>query len=247
MPDRAEEWRPFVGGARGRCRRGVSRSPARKGEARARAEGTSCTGDLVRRALVRSLLAAGAGARLHLLRREARSARLRRRGRSARSRKNLNVDEQWDLAQWYNVVNVEVEAKPFPNGLGPIEILEFYVRAEARYDCVWTRACGIFPSVNTYGDRAERLPNRLIDGDAAGFTGTLTQRRHAPGVERGPQQLPARLPRRSAAPRARAAALRPAARLREPVRQRLGPQRGVRAAARGTAATTRRPTTSTAS
>ena len=88
--------------------------------------------------------------------------------------KNLNVNEQWDLAQWYNIASVELEAKPFPNGIGPIEILEFYVRAEARYDCVWTRACGIFPSVNTYGDRAERLPNRVIKGDYAGFTGTLS-------------------------------------------------------------------------
>ena len=87
--------------------------------------------------------------------------------------KNLNVNEEWDLSQWYNIANIEVEAKPFPNGLGPVEILEFYVRGEVRYDCVWTRACGIFPSVNTYGDRAERLPKRLINGDYAGFTGTL--------------------------------------------------------------------------
>jgi hypothetical protein len=100
--------------------------------------------------------------------------------------KDLSFDEQWDVAQWYNIVNVELEAKPFPNGVGPVEILEFYVRAEARYDCVWTRACGIFPSVNTYGDRAERLPNRLIDGDSAGFTGTLRNgdTRRASNVDR---------------------------------------------------------------
>jgi len=105
--------------------------------------------------------------------------------------KNLNVSEQWDLAQWYNIANVEVEAKPFPNGVGPIEILEFYVRAEVRYDCVWTRACGIFPSVNTYGDRAERLPNRIINGDSAGFTGTLQNgdTRLASNVDRNNYQL----------------------------------------------------------
>jgi hypothetical protein len=105
--------------------------------------------------------------------------------------KNLNVDEQWDLAQWYNIANVELEAKPLPNGIGPIEILEFYVRAEVRYDCVWTRACGMFPSVNTYGDRAERLPDRVINGDSAGFTGTLQNgdTRLASNVDRNNYQL----------------------------------------------------------
>ena len=37
------------------------------------------------------------------------------------------------------------------------------VRVEGRYDCLWTRACGLFNSVDTYGDRAERLPNRLAE------------------------------------------------------------------------------------
>jgi hypothetical protein len=87
--------------------------------------------------------------------------------------KNFNPNDGFDLAQWYNVLSVEVEAKPFPNGLGPLEILEFYLRAEARYDCVWTHACGLFPSVNAYGNNAEKLPGRLIDGDQAGYTGSL--------------------------------------------------------------------------
>ncbi|RIK99955.1 MAG: hypothetical protein DCC71_19635 [Proteobacteria bacterium] len=86
---------------------------------------------------------------------------------------DLDPDEEFDLAQWYHVLNLEFEAKPFPNGIGPLEIVEFYVRAEARYDCVWTRGCGMFPSVNTYGNRAEHLPPRLIDGDQPGWTGTL--------------------------------------------------------------------------
>ena len=111
--------------------------------------------------------------------------------------KDLSVDEQWDLSQWYNIVNLELEATPFPKGLGKLEILTFYVRAEARYDCVWTRACGMFPSVNTYGNRAEQLPNRLIDGDAAGRTGSLanSDSRLASDVDRDNFQLANRFDR----------------------------------------------------
>jgi len=86
---------------------------------------------------------------------------------------DFDAEEEFDLAQWYNVFSLELEAKPFPRGLGPLEIVEFFVRAEARYDCVWTRACGLFPSVNTYGNRAEHLPPRLINGRQAGWAGSL--------------------------------------------------------------------------
>ena len=86
---------------------------------------------------------------------------------------DLDPEEEFDLAQWYNVVNLELEAKPFPRGIGPLEIVEFYVRGEARYDCLWTRGCGMFPSVDTYGNRAEHLPPRLIDARLSGRAGTL--------------------------------------------------------------------------
>jgi hypothetical protein len=88
--------------------------------------------------------------------------------------KNLNPDQEFDLAQWYNVFDLELEAKPFPNGIGPLEIVEFYARFEARYDCIWTHGCGMFPSVDTYGNRADHLPPRLIDGRYRGFAGQLT-------------------------------------------------------------------------
>jgi hypothetical protein len=99
---------------------------------------------------------------------------------------NLSYRNEFDLSQWYNVLSLEVEAKPFPNGVGPLEIVEFFVRGEARYDCVWTRACGLFPSVNTYGNRAEHLPDRLIDGRYRGFAGALEDgdRRYFTQVDR---------------------------------------------------------------
>ena len=91
-----------------------------------------------------------------------------------------------DLAQWYHVLNVELEANLFPDGIGPLEIVEAFVRVEARYDCVWTHACGIFPSVNTYGNGARHLPKHLIDGHQAGYTGALANgdRRRYAGLNR---------------------------------------------------------------
>jgi len=87
------------------------------------------------------------------------------------------LDEQFgdnlDLAQWYNVVNLEVEVDILPDGWGPIDLLQAYVRVEGRYDCVWKRGCGMFRSVNTYGDRAKRLPDRLSDGATQDYAGVL--------------------------------------------------------------------------
>ncbi|MGH0028630.1 MAG: DUF1302 family protein [Myxococcota bacterium] len=87
--------------------------------------------------------------------------------------KNYDVAKELDMAQWYLIGNVELELDIAPEGFGPINLLSGYVRAEVRYDCVWTNACGMFKSVNTYGDRAERLPERLSDGHKLGFRGAL--------------------------------------------------------------------------
>ncbi len=43
------------------------------------------------------------------------------------------------------------------------------MRVDVRYDCVWTRGCGIFSSADAFGDRAKKLPKRLNDGRRAGY------------------------------------------------------------------------------
>ena len=89
--------------------------------------------------------------------------------------KNYSTDDNIDLAQWYNILNLEVESNLLPkNGWGPIEIAHFYSRIEARFDCVWYHACEIFPSVNVYGNDAEHLPKRLINARESGQTGALS-------------------------------------------------------------------------
>ena len=120
------------------------------------------------------------------------------------------------------------EAVP-ERGIGPLEIVEFYVRAEARYDCVWTRACGLFPSVNTYGNRAKHLPPRLIDGRQAGLGRRAADRRPPLLTQVDRDNYRARERATSAAQRSGAAALPGGARLRELVRQQLRPEPGLRA------------------
>jgi hypothetical protein len=74
-----------------------------------------------------------------------------------------------DLTQWYHILNIEAEADFAPDGIGPFDVFQGFMRIEVRYDCVWTRACGIFSSVDAFGDGAKRLPRRLNDGRRAGF------------------------------------------------------------------------------
>jgi hypothetical protein len=85
--------------------------------------------------------------------------------------RNLDGTDDWDLTQWYQVLNLEIELDIAPGGWGPFDVLSAYARVEGRYDCVWRRACHLFPSADTYGDRSAHLPKRLSDSRATGYTG----------------------------------------------------------------------------
>jgi hypothetical protein len=89
--------------------------------------------------------------------------------------RDFDFSDDLDLTQWYNVFALETELDFAPDGWGPFDVLQGFVRVEVRYDCVWTRGCGIFSSADAYGDRARKLPKRLNDGRRGGFrsTGTL--------------------------------------------------------------------------
>ncbi|HTY16407.1 MAG TPA: hypothetical protein VMH82_01635, partial [Myxococcota bacterium] len=87
--------------------------------------------------------------------------------------KDLSVENNIDLAQWYNVLNIQADVNWAPNGWGPFDVLHSYIRVEARYDCVWTQACGIFPSANAFGNDPERLPGYKTDGRRNGWDGSV--------------------------------------------------------------------------
>ena len=78
-----------------------------------------------------------------------------------------------DLAQWYHILSIETEYDFAPDGWGPFDVLSGFVRLEVRYDCVWKRACGIFPSADAFGDRVSHLPGYKTNGHRTGFSGNL--------------------------------------------------------------------------
>jgi hypothetical protein len=90
-----------------------------------------------------------------------------------------DFDEDWDLTQWYNILNIEIEADIASDGFGPFDLVSAYARVEARYDCVWTHACSMFDSANAFGSRSRygRLPERLVDGKRSGYTATALNSR----------------------------------------------------------------------
>ncbi len=84
---------------------------------------------------------------------------------------DLSYADDFDVSQMAHVLNLEVEAALAPNGFGPFDLVSAFARIEARYDCVWTRGCGLFPSINAYGDGAKRYPKRLHNGRRFGYVG----------------------------------------------------------------------------
>ncbi len=86
--------------------------------------------------------------------------------------RDYSLADDVDLTQWYQILNIEIEANIAEDGFGPFDLVTGFVRLEGRYDCVWRRGCGLFPNASVYGDRPERQPKRLSDGRRAGFRST---------------------------------------------------------------------------
>lgn len=74
-----------------------------------------------------------------------------------------DFQDDFDLTQWYNVVNLEAELEILQDTWGPIDLINGFIRLEGRFDCIYSRGCGLVSGVNTFGDRAKRLPRRLSD------------------------------------------------------------------------------------
>lgn len=96
---------------------------------------------------------------------------------------NDNFSENTDLTQWQSILNIETEIDILPDGLGPVSGLSAFARVEVRYDCVWTRACGMARSADTFGNRANKLPVRLGDARSSNSTGQLQ-------ASAAPEELP---------------------------------------------------------
>jgi hypothetical protein len=95
--------------------------------------------------------------------------------------RDYDFSDDWDLSQWWNVLNLEIEANLAPDGWGPFDVISVFGRIEVRYDCVWTGACTMFDSADAYAfSRHGRLPKRLMDARRTGYQGTsyIGDRRH---------------------------------------------------------------------
>ena len=86
---------------------------------------------------------------------------------------NEDFSEDWDVAQWYQVLDVEFDLNIIDDTWLGIDHLSAFVRLEVRYDCVYTHGCGMFRSINTYGNKAQSLPRRLSSGDKVDTAGVL--------------------------------------------------------------------------
>lgn len=86
---------------------------------------------------------------------------------------NEDYSEDWDVAQWYQVLNVELELDIIDDTWMGIDLLSAFVRLEVRYDCVYSQGCGMFESINAYGNDSQSLPRRLSSGNDEDVAGEL--------------------------------------------------------------------------
>ena len=88
--------------------------------------------------------------------------------------RDYSPNDGYHLAQWYNILNLELEWDAAPQGWGPFDLVSGFLRAEVRYDCVWTGGCYMLPGYkNRYGVDAERLPRRLSNARKHGLVGVI--------------------------------------------------------------------------
>jgi hypothetical protein len=86
---------------------------------------------------------------------------------------NSNYSDQWDVSQWYQVFNLELEMDILQDPIGILDTVSGYARLEVRYDCVYSRGCGMFRSINAYGDRSKSLPDRLNNAHDLTYIGAV--------------------------------------------------------------------------
>jgi len=88
--------------------------------------------------------------------------------------RDFDFSDDWDLTQFWNILNIEIEANVAPDGWGPFDVISVFGRIEVRYDCVWTGGCSMFDSADAYAySRYGKLPKRLSDARRTGYQGTL--------------------------------------------------------------------------
>src|SRR5262245_11415479 len=84
---------------------------------------------------------------------------------------DFNAKNKIDMYGWLQVLNIEAEAELAPDGWGPFDMVAAFSRVEVKYDCVWSHACGMFQSVDAFGNDPKNLPHRVQTGRRLGLAG----------------------------------------------------------------------------
>ncbi|HME69387.1 MAG TPA: DUF1302 family protein, partial [Myxococcota bacterium] len=103
---------------------------------------------------------------------------------------NPDLNTQWDLSQWRNILRVEIETDLAPKGFLFFDAASFYTRFVVSYDCVWTHACGLFPNADAYGDRTGLVPSYYMTGHRNGWVGDNPAVNPFNGNSSGPGRAP---------------------------------------------------------
>ena len=104
---------------------------------------------------------------------------------------SANWSDQFDLTQWYNILNLEFELDLAPDGFEPLfDSASAYVRTEVRFDCVYYDGCGMISAVNTYGNDSRNLPERLSGGRQLLSAGSLAASQSQRDVFTAPTDQP---------------------------------------------------------
>jgi hypothetical protein len=89
--------------------------------------------------------------------------------------------EEETFSSFRHVLSTELELSLFPDGFGPFDSMFMFTRFLVSYECIYTRACGMFGSTDSYGDdsrRAVRQPASLrqdVTNRQPYFAGLLPQ------------------------------------------------------------------------
>ncbi len=91
------------------------------------------------------------------------------------------------FSQFRHVLSLELELSLFPDGFGPFDSMFMFTRVLASYDCIYTRACALFSSADSYGDtqrRAIRQPASLKENvkNKSPYFGGLLRQVYQPGT-----------------------------------------------------------------
>ena len=87
------------------------------------------------------------------------------------------------FSQFRHLLNIETDVDIFPDGKGPFDTMNAFTRWLIAYECVYSHACGIWGSADSYGNRGHRLPQEYKTARTpTPFAGGVIRQYNKPGT-----------------------------------------------------------------